>query len=433
MNTSQTAMTSEPAFPLTGRIWLAIFGGLWAVAFVAGLVGLGQRLVDGHKPADYGSYLTWGLWVAAYQYLVEVAAGAFILAAAIYLLRIRVLERIAPVALLLGITSLLAGILMVWIDLGRAERFWRVVFSPNLSSIITWVVFAYGAFIVISLVALWFALRGDLVSLGKRGGWQAPVARFLAFGASDLSDTALQRDRRIVQGLMIVGLIPAVGFSGGEGALFGVVGARPYWNSPIFPIAFLASAMVTAGAVLTVLAAFFLRNGGSTRQEARFLARLTIISLGALLLLQFADYTVAAYASIPAQGDAMDEILTGDYWYSFWLVQLVAGAAIPAAIVGLRGRSPLWLGLAGFLVGAGMMSHRLNAVIPGQILPQLEGIESAFVSARLSFDYFPSAMEWLVTLFVACVAIGLFYVAYELLPLGPRSASANGATTEGGD
>src|SRR3990172_3882650 len=103
MTTSQTVMKGGSVFPLTGRTWLAVFGGLWALAFVAGLVGLSQRLLDGHQPADYGSYLTWGLWVAVYQYLVEVAAGAFILAAAIYILRIRALERIAPVALLLAV------------------------------------------------------------------------------------------------------------------------------------------------------------------------------------------------------------------------------------------------------------------------------------------------------------------------------------------
>jgi Ni/Fe-hydrogenase subunit HybB-like protein len=39
------------------------------------------------------------------------------------------------------------------------------------------------------------------------------------------------------------------------------------------------------------------------------------------------------------------------------------------------------------------------------------------VEGRLSFDYFPSLMEWLVLIFVGAFATGLFYAGFRLLPI----------------
>lgn len=410
----------------------------WVLAFLAGALGMWQRIADSHRTADYGSYVTWGLWVAVYQYLVEMAAGAFLIAAVIYLVRVKSLERVAPVALLLGLVSLIAGMLAVWVDLGRMERFWRVVLQPNFSSIIAWVVIAYTAFIIISAVALWFALRTSLAAAAKGDDWRAGVARALVFGRHDTSARARERDLMVVRMLMVVGLIPAIGFGGGEGALFGVVGARPYWNSPMFPVVFLVSAVVIAGATLTVLSAFFLPHTEKARADAvRFIGRLTILALIALVVLEFAEYSIGVYGSVPAQSDAYKEILTGGYWWSFWFIHVGLGAAVPLAIFALRGRSTSWLGVAALLAAVGVFVVRLNAVIPGQVVAQLEGLPDAFVNPRLTLDYFPSSMEWLVSLFVASVAVMLFFIVYQLLLAGPDANQDTGALSatslEGGD
>jgi len=56
-----------------------VLGALWAVALVAGLVGVGIRLATGEEQAAFGSYIPWGLWVALYAYLGGLSAGAFLL------------------------------------------------------------------------------------------------------------------------------------------------------------------------------------------------------------------------------------------------------------------------------------------------------------------------------------------------------------------
>lgn len=440
MATTNTARSLPSGFTLPAGIkpFFAALAVAWAVAFIAGMVGVAERITEGHRSADYGSYVTWGLWVAAYQYLVEMAAGAFIIAAAIYLLRLERVQRVGPAALLLGIASLISGMMMVWLDLGRMERFWRVIFTPNFDSIIAWVVMAYTAFLIISAVALWFSLRATLAKYNGDTGLRAGVARVLLFGQRTVSESTAARDIKVVRVLMVVGLVPAIGFAGGEGALFGVVGARPYWNSPTLPISFIASAVVTAGATLTVLSAFFLSGLGGARDDVvHFLGRTTLAALAALLVLEFAEFSIGLYSSVPAQERAYEEILTGDYWWSFWIIHLFAGAAVPFAIFVLRGNLTAWMGAAALLAGAGMFTVRLNAVIPGQVVPQLEGLSEAFWSPRLQFDYFPSTMEWLVTIFVVAVGVALFYAGYRLLPVsgeapgGPAAPSTS--ALEGGE
>ena len=63
------------------------------------------------------------------------------------------------------------------------------------------------------------------------------------------------------------------------------------------------------------------------------------------------------------------------------------------------------------------LATRYNIVIPGLVLPELEGLPSAYADRRLSFSYAPSVSEWLVFIFIAALAVGIFYAGYRLLPV----------------
>ena len=69
---------------------------LWVLAAIIGGIGFIERLLHGDQATDFSSYIPWGLWVAAYIYFSGLSAGAFLLAAATYVFRIRVLEPIEP-------------------------------------------------------------------------------------------------------------------------------------------------------------------------------------------------------------------------------------------------------------------------------------------------------------------------------------------------
>jgi molybdopterin-containing oxidoreductase family membrane subunit len=148
------------------------------------------------------------------------------------------------------------------------------------------------------------------------------------------------------------------------------------------------------------------------------LAMITLGLLAIYLVLLWAEYSITWYADIPASAKPLYQVLGGPYPWVFWLFTVALGGVIPIALFVLnRGRSSVLAGLASGFIVLGFVGNRLNVVIPGFVVPQLEGLDKAFVDSRLSYHYFPSVMEWLVVIFVAAVAVGIFYAGYRLLPL----------------
>ncbi len=402
------------------RARTAIFALLWAVAFGLGLYGLVQRFAYGHEIANYGGYVPWGLWVAIYTYLIGLSAGAFWFAALAYVGGIRRLERVGKIALFVALIALISGLLTIWLDLGHLERFYELYIRPNPSSIMAWMVWFYSAYFILLVVGLWFALRADLVEAKSRSG----LARILAFGSADTSATARAGDRKVLKVLTIIGVPLVLALNGGSGALFGVLGARAYWNSALYPILFLVSALASGGALLTfVVAALWPeRRSAEFRDLVYLLGRLTLGFLTLDLLFEWAEISISLYASIPAASEAYRAMLYGPYWWAFWLVHLAVGAVIPALILLVRPRSVGWVALAGLLIAVAFLAVRLNIVVPGQVIPEMTGLEAAYQEAGLTFQYAPSLAEWLVGLFVGAFAVLLFAIGFTSLPLSTKSS-----------
>jgi len=55
-----------------------------ALLLLVGSYGWFIRFVDGHKDANYGSIVTWGLWVASYIYFIGLSAGSFLVSSMVY-------------------------------------------------------------------------------------------------------------------------------------------------------------------------------------------------------------------------------------------------------------------------------------------------------------------------------------------------------------
>jgi protein NrfD len=411
------------------RNFIIPLGIVWLAALVAGLVGVSQRLLTGHELANYTSSIPWGLWIAAYVYFVGLSAGAFLLSAMVYVFGLRKLEPIGKLALFTALVSLIAALLTIWLDIGHMERFYMVFTRGNPASMMAWIVWLYTAYFVLLSVELWFAIRGDLIEVAGDGTLKGRVASLLlgrigeALGAGRPLAISEPYDRtgdmRVVRLLGAMGVPLAIAFHGGVGALFGVVGARHFWNAPLVPLLFIVGALVSGGGLLTFLAAFFLPDRGSDRHRdmVTYLGRITLGLLAIYLIMVWAEYSITFYADIPASSEPIYQVLGGPYPWVFWVFQVGLGAVVPIVMMSMRPRSVLWVGVAGFLIAATFLATRLNIVIPGLIEPQIEGLETAFVEGRLSYDYFPSLMEWLVLIFIGSFATGLFYAGFRLLPL----------------
>lgn len=88
-------------------------------------------------------------------------------------------------------------------------------------------------------------------------------------------------------------------FYGGVGALFGTVTARPHWDSGLFPILFLLSALVSGEALLAGVAAVFQDGVRRHRQTILDLGRLVMALLALDVLFQVSKFRIAFRGGLP--------------------------------------------------------------------------------------------------------------------------------------
>lgn len=356
---------------------------LWTVAgagFVVGLVGLVMRITGGHTVAAYNTYVPWGLWVAAYAMLIGVSAGAFLVAALAYGFRLRAVRPLGGVALVTAAASLVGGLVAVWLDLGHPVRFYKLFVSTSPTSIMglmSWLYVVYGI------------LLGALILLTRRDASSSAV-RFLA----------------------LFGLALVAVFGGAEGSLFGVVGAQALWESGLTPILFLVEGAVGGVGLVAFLTVVLGKVG---EEGSRFLRRLLMGLLATLVVLEWSEFSTALYAGLPARSESLSLILFGPFWWVFWFVHVGLGVVVPVCLLAIRGLGDKGLAGAGGLVASTAISAKLNLVIPALVVPDLEGLRGAFTGMGLSYDYFPTMVEWLLSVGFVSLAGLVFLAGYRWL------------------
>lgn len=357
----------------------------WLLALVCsaiGVYGLYLRFAEGHAAAAYGSYVPWGLWIAAYVAFVGSSAGAFALAAAIFMMRQEKYYSIARLAILVALAAFAVGMTNVWLDLGHPFRAWKLLLQTSWNSIMGWMSWFYVLYGVILLLGLVVMLRGSIPAFVQRYA-------FLAF-------------------------IFAVIFAGAEGALFGVVGARAVWESGLTPILFLAEAALFG--VGLVLATAFIFNQLSS-ETAHRLGTVVLFFLGLVVVLEWAEYSTGLYAAVPAKSTTLMTILTGPFWWVFWILHIGLGIVVPGLLLLVGRKNVLWTAIAGALVASMGLATKLNLIVPALAQEELEGLAHAYTGPGLTFAYFPSLMEWLVWLGTLGMGGMIVLIGYQLFGL----------------
>ena len=406
------------------RVLKRIFWAAGALLFIVGFAGWWDRLANGHENADYGSIVPWGLWIAMYIYFIGLSAGAFLISALVYVFRVKRFESIGRVALFTALVTLLLAVLSVWADLGHMGRAWRVIATPNFKSPMAWMIWLYGSYVAILAAELYFVLRKDLVVAAELGGPKGRVYRLLALGSRDVTEERVNRDEKVVRVLATIGVPVAIMFHGGVGALFGVISARPSWNSGLFPILFLISALASGGALLTLVVAVFQGGLKETRDTIVALGQLVLGLLLLDVLFQVSEYLVASYGGVPGHVEGLKLMFAGPFWWVFWVWQLALGTLVPIVILSSRRRTnAYWVAGAAGLIAVGFIGLRLNIVVPALAVEEIDGLTDAIDSTRISTSYFPALGEWLLTAGVVGLGLLVFGVGEKFLPRSTKDAS----------
>ncbi len=358
------------------------------LALLFGAWGVVDRLGTGHQDANYGSYVVWGLWVAMYLFFAGTAAGSFMFATLDFLFNIKLFKGTGKVALWTGLVSLAAALLSIWLDLGHMERIWKVYFQANFNSVMAQMVWGYTGFGLLLLASLVLATR----------------------------NTA----SKALKVLMVIGVPVSLFVSGAVGALLGVNAGRAFWHVGLLPVQFPIFSLASGFAAMLIVIGLFGSKADARRsQQLWVMALVTAVLQIVKLYFLWADFSQSIYGNVPQNVAAVNQVLFGAYGGVFWIGQVLLGSLIPILVLTQRkwASQPAIAGWVGVLVLIGFAIARANIVFPALTVPELDALTTAFSGPHLSFDYFPSLMEWAVTIGISGLAVLAFLIGTDRLKL----------------
>jgi len=367
-----------------------IFSVLWVIAFSIGLIALIFKFATGEKLAGYGSYVPWGLWVALYFHFVGIAGGVFAIGALGYFLNLHGFRESFRVIIIISAVSIVSGLFSIWLDLGQPFRFVRILYAPNFGSMMAFNAWMYMIFLATLAGIFYLTLnKADQKDLQDKSGWLIP--------------------------LIALGFLFSIAFPSQSGAFFGVVDAKPFWSSPLLPLLFLTSAIVSGSAALLLVFTFlYFQRVNIYDQPFTILRYITIGGIAFYFIAEFAEFSLVFWSPNSEIRDAVELILFGPFWWVFWLVHI--GGAVISVYLLVTGKTYQSLGTGAFIVVVSFISARLNILIPGQAVSELKGLKEAFYHFRLRYDYSATLNEYLVAIFIGAFAVGLLFAGIKYLP-----------------
>ena len=371
--------------------------------------------------------LQWSVLIVLYPFITGLVAGAFILAS---LERVFAVQEVKPtyrLALLTALAFLLVAPLPLQLHLGHPERSLEMYLTPHKSSAMAMFGFVYLWYLMaVLLLEIWLDYRHDIVMLSQTTtGWKRLVYRVLTLGSSNVSERSLHIDERLGYFITLIGIPSAFFLHGYVGFIFGSIKANPWWSSPLMPIVFIFSAMVSGIAAVMLL---YMLSARLRRKEidmscvdtiARYLLYTFIIDFG----LEMLDLVHRIYEA-DESFRSLDFMVHTRLWMSQVIVQILLGTVTPIVLLGLtqvlrfNDVARKWIyGLAGCLTMVGIFAMRWNVVIGGQLFSKSF---LGYTSYKMSF----ATREGLLTAIALMILpFVILWVLVKLLPPWQESAS----------
>ncbi len=321
--------------------------------------------------------LQWSVLIVLYPYITGLVAGAFILASLERVFRVEAVKPTYRLALLTALAFLLVAPMPLQLHLGHPERSFEMYLTPHRSSAMAMFGFVYLWYLLAVLVVeIWLDYRRDIVLFSQTtSGWKRLVYRALTLGSSNISPRSLEIDERAGWLVTLIGIPSAFLLHGYVGFIFGSVKANPWWSSPLMPVVFLFSAMVSGIAVVMVLymlVTFLRREPIDMRcvdTIAKYLLYTFIIDFG----LEMLDLIHRIYEA-DESFRSLDFMVHTRLYFSQVVLQILIGTLTPILLVGLTQvvklspsiRKKLYA-VAGGLTLIGIFAMRWNVVIGGQL------------------------------------------------------------------
>jgi len=367
--------------------------------------------------------LQWSVLIVLYPYLTGLVAGAFILASLERVFRVEAVKPTYRLALLTALAFLLVAPLPLQLHLGHPERSFEMYLTPHRSSAMAMFGFVYLWYLMAVLVVeIWLDYRRDIVLMSQSShGWKRLIYRVLTLGSDNISERSLQIDERVGWLVTVVGIPSAFLLHGYVGFIFGSVKANPWWSTPLMPVVFLFSAMVSGIAAVMLLYMFlnWLRRVPIDMPCVDTVARYLFYTFIIDFSLEMLDLIHRIYEA-DESFRSLDFMVHSRLFTSQVIIQILAGTVLPIGLLALTqvlklpemARKYIY-SVAGLLTMVGIFAMRWNVVIGGQLFSK------SFLGYTTYKMGFVTREGLLVAIFLSILPLIILGVLVKLLPPWP--------------
>jgi len=373
--------------------------------------------------------LQWSVLIVLYPFLTGLVAGAFILASLERVFQVQAAKPTYRLALLTALAFLLVAPLPLQLHLGHPERSYEMYLTPHRTSAMAMFGFVYLWYLMAVLVLeVWLDYRRDIVVMSQSTtGWKRWIYRVMTLGSSNISEHALKIDERVGWLVTLIGIPSAFLLHGYVGFIFGSVKANPWWSSPLMPVVFIFSAMVSGIATVMLLYMFMTWSRGETVDMrcvdtvARYLFYIFIIDFS----LEMLDLIHRIYEA-DESFRSLDFMVHTKLYMSHIVVQIVLGTVTPILLLALTqvlrlgemARKQIYV-VAGCLTLIGIFAMRWNVVIGGQL----------FSKSFLGYTTYKMGLVTreglLMAIVLTVLPLVILWVLVKLLPPWPEKNSGS--------
>jgi molybdopterin-containing oxidoreductase family membrane subunit len=365
------------------------YSGLWNVVFqggalfygwmafltllvLAGLWAYSSQLLHGLIVTNMRDEVSWGFYISNFTFLVGVAAAAVLLIIPAYVYSFKSIKKIVIFGELLAITAILMALLFIFVDFGRAERFWHTLpFIGTMNfpnSILAWDVLVLNGYLALNLfIALYMSCH-------------------MYFGKTP--------NKYLIIPLILFSIPAAVGIHTVTAFVYNGLASRPFWNASILAPRFLASAFCS-GPALMILIFQVLRRTTAVRIEDRAILKLAEIIAFAMAINLFllGAEIYKEYASGTVHLASMEYLFRGLHGHNglvawIWAAILFNSVAFLLFLVPKTRNNFITLNIGCILIFIGVWIEKgMGLIIPGFIPHTLGEI----------YEYSPSLVEVMVS------------------------------------
>jgi len=352
------------------------FVGVWAVVTVARFAtGLGAS-------SGLTDVAPWGLWIAFDVMAgVALAAGGFVLAAAVYIFGLKRYASLARPAILTALLGYMAVAVGLLYDLGLPWRIWHPLVFPQHHSVLFEV--AMCVMLYLTVLALEFSpavLEHPLF----HGRFFRALLRFV---------------KKLTIPLVIAGIVLSTLHQSSLGSLFLIQPFRthPLWYSPWIPGLFFVSAVGLGLMMVTLesLVSGWLFGHRLRPDLLAGLGRVASIVLGIYVIIRVGDLW---------RRDVLPGAMDGSWQAGLFLFEIAVSAVIPALLLSIRAVRSSIPGLAtcSLMTVLGVIGYRFNTCLVAFDRPE-------------GMSYWPTWIELAVSAGIVAGAVLVFIFFTENL------------------